>query len=721
MNFGPLSHLALYEDRSLGGRPYPGVQPYYSDSEPDSCFGQQSSSLSLPSSRVAPRLQNPLVKCDRNLGWNIEWAVAFIVDHLEKRPDAAETLRSIRIKAATLEKDGLTKDVPYRIFHRLDETLFAGHLKNAVFLETSSLAPDVSGATYTHSWGPFTEVKRISIILNSDVLEYAKARDVVAILIHHMIHAYFLVACGPQKEEEIDYGRLGHDVHFGKVMSVIKKLSAVHGKELTPLNFGHGLGDSQYYTDGYYYPRRRPSKDGREDQKDRWYCSHCHSDVHELSLCDIEKWYEKVCKPMLEQQKLVRGADVQVYNERRHELEKRPRGRLASSAKSVEFLFKDKAVLVESKKLETLLGVRRAFDMAKSRFCKVDKEVDEKTFMRFLEFVHVGKYVPDPRAIAAAAASLGLVRKGPPIIKGVGSAGEAYLLADVQFAKMASIMKFDECKSYALGRMNSYGILTEDPVAVLQEIYSNWEPDVKLKEWARRFLVATSTPAPSSDYLAPSVSLSRNSEPPNLFKLESEQGPWRVRLHEAMENSGALENDVRKAWLEIRNAGWMMGADTSPSSALALLPSNALSNLRFPSYQNLLALGGLTNSLSLAQQQQQQQLLLGNTSLTPSTLSNLLGSGLQGLSNNLTWPPFQNLSNNSHSNSYSNSSNLSSLGIEREHIRKLEQQKRRELERERDNLRKLEKKTDRVKEEQGRVQAATWLDSLYGRSMGGVG
>jgi hypothetical protein len=123
--------------------------------------------------------------------------VAFIVDHLEKKSDAAEAFRTIRIRAATLERDGLTRDIPDHIFNKLDETLFAGHLRNAVYLECSSLKSNISGATYTHNWGPHTGVKRISIILNSDILDCARAKDIVGILIHHMIHAYFLVACGP--------------------------------------------------------------------------------------------------------------------------------------------------------------------------------------------------------------------------------------------------------------------------------------------------------------------------------------------------------------------------------------------------------------------------------------------------------------------------------------------------------------------------------------------
>lgn len=718
MTFGPPDPLTLY-DRSLSGLAYAGLQPYYSDSEPDLCFRQRSSDLSLPLTGSSSRLQDSHLTCDRNLKWSIDWAVAFIVDHLEKRPEAAESLRSIRIRAATLEREGLAKDVPYRIFNKLDEALFAGYLRNAVYLDSTNLGPDVSGATYTHSWGPDPEVKRISIILNSDVLEYARARDIVAILIHHMTHAYFLVACGPQKENEVDYGRLGHSYHFGKVISTIKKVSATHGKELTTLNLGHSLGGLQSYEDGYYYPRRRPSKD-ESDNKEKWYCSHCHFNVYEIPDSDIEKWYNKVCKPMVDQpSKSIRSAEVQIYNDRRHELETKPRGRLLSSAKSVEFIFKDKPVLVDGKKVDAFLAVRRAFENKKSRFLKIDSDVSEKTFHRFLELIHTGTYRPDPATLAAAAAGLGILRKGPPIIKPSGATTEAWLLTDVQFAKMGALMKFDECKAYALSRMNAYGIMTEDPIDVLRALYSVYEPDTPLKEWARKFLVATPTPSPtSSDYMG--TRSTHAPEPPNLLKLDSETGPYRARLHDAMDSSGALENDVRKAWQELRNAGWM-GWDAMATAPSALLASNQLAQFRYPTISppNLLSIAG---PASLPSYQHQHPLLLNDLphpsslaglslplALNATNLGHMLGSGFNNAASNMLAAPLQALANPA----------LSSLEFER--LKDLERMKIRELDCEREKLRERERERekDRAREMQAQVQAAAMMEQFYGRGLGG--
>jgi hypothetical protein len=176
----------MYSDLPLSGLTYTDPCSCYSDSEPETYFQGRSSSLLPPAPSTTTRLQDPHHECDRNLGWNIDWAVAFIVNRLDKKDDASEVLRNVRVRATLLEKDGLAKDILDHVFNKLDETLFAGHFKNAIYLECISLGPDVSRATCTQGWGPLPELKQISVVLNSDVLDGAWARDVVAILIHHM-------------------------------------------------------------------------------------------------------------------------------------------------------------------------------------------------------------------------------------------------------------------------------------------------------------------------------------------------------------------------------------------------------------------------------------------------------------------------------------------------------------------------------------------------------
>jgi predicted SprT family Zn-dependent metalloprotease len=647
------------------------------------------------------RLQDPLLRCDRDLGWNIDWAVAFIVDRLEQNwVDAAEKLKSIRIRAATLERDGLVQEIPYRIFNKLDEVLFAGHLKNAVFLDIDSLGSDVSGATYTHRLGPNPDVKRISIILNVDTLEYAEAKDIIAILVHQMIHAYFLVACGGQKEDEVDYGRLDHSVHFGKIMFTVKKLSAVHGRELSPLNYGYIPPNIGCSTGQYHTSRRREAVE--RDDREKWYCSHCHSNIQGPSEKDVHKWYGMVCKPLFDQPKCVRGPEVQTYNERRHELETRRRARLRPSAKSVEFMYNDRPVLVDGDKIEEFLSVIRAFDKAGSRFLKIHEEVSEDIFVRFLEYLHTGSYRPDPRPFAAAAAGLGIERRGPPIIKPQTTATEACVLTDVQFAKLGTLMGFDDCKRYALDRMNAYGILNEDPVSILKEIYKGYEPDSDLKDWARNFLTrAPNTSNP--EYHTTSISLT-TIEPPNLIKLESEQGPHRARFLDAIDASGAMENDVTKARAELKAAGWYSWSSLLPHDVPRLRTNRSVSYSAHPMTLD-----------------RRSPLLLGRPT-TPdpwhsvyditSPLSSLDMDRLRDLER-------ENPHDRERAEKLRDYERVKRSDVEHEKLRQLRREKERELEREKEKLRRLEREQEKVRETHAQLQATAALESLIGRRVRG--
>jgi len=677
MTIGPPRNLGSYEDRPFSGLSYDALQHYYSDPEADPYLRRRTGLASTPTANS--RLQDPRLKCDRNLGWNIDWAVAFIVDHLNKKTDAAESLRSIRIKAAQLEKDGLSTDIPYCIFNKLDEALFAGHLKNAVYLESDSLGSDVSGATYTQSWGPVTDVKRISIILNQNVLDFATARDIVAILIHHMIHAYFLVACGPQKEDEIDHGRLAHGFHFGKIVTAIKKLSAAHGKELTPLDFGHDLGEYPYFSDGYYRPRRR-NQDEQED-KDKWYCTHCYSNVPPIPRSDIDKYYDKYIAPMLAQtSKSIRLATVHIYNDRRHEIDSKPRARLPPANKTVEFIFKDKAYLVETKFLDNMLSIQRTFLRTSSRFLKLDaKDLSESTFHRFLEFIHTGCYRPELPYSSSS------TRTSAPVLK-PSTYTAAPILADIALINFATTLEFDEVLSYAMKRLHSYPEMTEDPIAVLKLIYTNGEPHKKLKDWVRAFLLA----APDNGQT-------------NLVKLESEMWPWRRGFLDLLEEYGGLENEVRKVWGQVRAKGWCAGGSLSGQG---MLMGNGLGYGTLP---NVL-LGGVGMG-GFPFHQHQQQLLLGGIN-TPS-LPVLAGLNAPSLGSSLGTPNLANLLNTTSTNTDFSSA------FELEQLKNIQRQKIRELEREQEKARNRERENDRKREAGGQYAVAAAIEALYGKRAGG--
>ncbi|KAF2705952.1 hypothetical protein K504DRAFT_350360, partial [Pleomassaria siparia CBS 279.74] len=447
--------------------------------------------------------------------------------------------RRIRMLAENLARETRLRDVAYRIFNRLDRILFAGHLKSAVYLSYANLGSEVSGATFTHGHGPNPRVKRISIVLNSFLHQHAKPRDVIASLVHQMIHAFFLVACGPQDEKETGYGRLDHGLHFGKVMETIKTLSGAKIKPL-PLDFGHSLGP--HYDDYYAPPHRR-----RRTCNGKWYSSHCHAHVEAIGENDINEWYGAVCHPLLELPESVQKATVLLYNDRHHKLEEVPRSSPTTppSTESVEFVFQDKTVLIPGGKIDAFSSIRKAVDKTESRYLVIPEEVDEESFMRLLELIHLGRYSPDIGPVRAPG------KKGPPIIKPLHHESQPFLLTDVRMFKLGALLGFDEVKGVALERLNSQHVTREDPVCVLKEIYDGADPDPDLRVWVKGFL----TKGPETDWLDPRLGIGggmggregmTRGEPPNLVKLDQDMG-FKSRFRDLVACSSALHIDVLKA------------------------------------------------------------------------------------------------------------------------------------------------------------------------------
>ncbi|OAL46774.1 hypothetical protein IQ07DRAFT_472471, partial [Pyrenochaeta sp. DS3sAY3a] len=439
-------------------------------------------------------------------------------------------------RAVALEKQGLVLEIPYRLFDRLDDALFAGQLKDTIFLDIERLDSNIPGATYTASSSPNPQVRRISILLNTRVFEYATSREIVAILIHHMIHAYFLVACGPQQEDEVDYGRLSHGVHFCKILYTIQDLSAAYVRDVLPINFRLSTGESLGLAVKRFSPWRQTSFERGE--KERWYHSHCCCSIEDTSRSHVEQWYRSCCRPMIDLPKSIRNLEVYCCRNHPFRVEINRRARLPPSAETVEFLFDGRPIIVERKHIEGFPSVRKAFYKAYSRFLCVHHDIETPTFYRFLNILHTCSYQPNLLGRASIRGT------EPPIIRPTYSDAEPLLLCDIRFATLGILMGFDECKNYGLNCMNSHSALHEDPITILREIYCNEDPDPDLRAWVREFLVRM-----------PTSLLGSVTEPPNLIKLKSDYLPHCLRFAAIVNASSALEDDVNRAQAEIKRAG----------------------------------------------------------------------------------------------------------------------------------------------------------------------
>lgn len=116
------------------------------------------------------------------------------------------------------------KDLPFKVFNQLDRELFRSVLKGNVHLAWSSnIPPNVNAVTFRKG---YIQKPRISIRLAESLLEGGNNVEILAVLVHQMIHAYYLQCCGFQNGDNKDSGYdLGHGFEFeGLLRSIESRL-----------------------------------------------------------------------------------------------------------------------------------------------------------------------------------------------------------------------------------------------------------------------------------------------------------------------------------------------------------------------------------------------------------------------------------------------------------------------------------------------------------------
>lgn len=115
---------------------------------------------------------------------------------------------------------------PFRVFGTLDHDLFRSVLSGEVYMTWADLPRDIHGVTSK----PGVCDSRITIELNND-LKKSRPKFTLAVLIHHMAHAYYLTCCGYRdKADETSRHDLGHRLGFNTLVYKITEVIKPDGK-----------------------------------------------------------------------------------------------------------------------------------------------------------------------------------------------------------------------------------------------------------------------------------------------------------------------------------------------------------------------------------------------------------------------------------------------------------------------------------------------------------
>ncbi|KAK5000192.1 hypothetical protein LTR66_000914 [Elasticomyces elasticus] len=338
----------------------------------------------------------------------------------------------------------------------LNEDVFAGKLKNMVVLNWAPIGTSTAGVTFV----PGKKAKRVAIYLNKS--NRPSRDEVIAGLLHQMIHAYFLVCCGAQDKDDLVDGRLKDELHFGVLLFQIHTLSALRGQQALPFDFHH----ERLNRETGYYPYDPSGSYGT-----------------------IKSWLDEEYKKALDQA-LDKNGD---YVCRLDEDGPNPIHRLMAagpSAAYVELIWDEQRVMISREKVHKYSTLKKQFADGKRSMKIPDCKL--QIFQCLHSFIVDGEYKPD----------LGRVKKtgdpsacGPPAIRDLREDEPEFLLTDIKLFKLGEAMSFGELREYALERMKEQHFTYNNPIAALAEIYNNGDiakpVHNDLRKWTTEFLMKT--------------------------------------------------------------------------------------------------------------------------------------------------------------------------------------------------------------------------------------
>ena len=326
-------------------------------------------------------------------------------------------------------------------------------------------------------------------------------------LLHHMVHAWFLRVCGVQNKGGAD-GRMKHGPEFWKVLYVIASLA----EEMDEARFSERDGRPAFAevllkihqrddSKGLHVPMRLQL----DMDRDLYGRTVCHTGVWNVpSREDVEKWYKKVSAAA----KDAGGGEVHSFDPDDYSIKATPRSEKGSPSSYVEVIWQDRNFDYKRKTIEKHFASLAERFVGGKRVWPLPRGVSTRTYAILNSFLTSGAdYAPELTPLPEP----GIPLVGKPLR---GASANDELWVDVRAYKLGEALSFPELSSHAITRLNTDRTVHTNPLDVLKEIYDIEPlslatptrseklaiaptrataplPADELRAWARAFMMAT--------------------------------------------------------------------------------------------------------------------------------------------------------------------------------------------------------------------------------------
>lgn len=436
---------------------------------------QSHGSDTCPSSTSA---QEKFSTLDHSVVQIIEW----LTDPVAGRSTAVRSLEKAR---KFVRQDRRLHTWPFALWQTLDDGFFSSRLQHGVYLNwTEDFDQTIPGQTFAPGvldGYDGTKVDRVAIVLNAkffdteantNVEQGFLGDDLVVIMLHQMVHAWFLKACGMQwlDGEESD-GRVRHGTAFWRIMHEIMDVS----RETDPTAI---IGaPAVTFSDSVTRLHQCHQKDDVGDdpitrmlkhefklcsgRRDRTVCTTLLSDV--LAKDEVNAWYDVIAPSAKE----AISKSIYTIDQETLQIKETPRHQKGSPSEYVELIWDGKPFDYPCRSPTVSPPIRHLFLVKNRRTLSLPPNTDLRAFALLDSFIKSRGVDYNPPHPVSSTRGRGIPSTTPDL----DEHGLNHMLCDVRAFKLGRTLDLPLLSDRALDRLYTVRIVNVDPLPAMKEIY----------------------------------------------------------------------------------------------------------------------------------------------------------------------------------------------------------------------------------------------------------
>ncbi|KAL8817273.1 MAG: hypothetical protein Q9223_003861 [Gallowayella weberi] len=366
------------------------------------------------------------------------------------------------------------KLLPWQVFNELDKEFFRSVLHGNVSLGCASLGPGVLSQTNCagRNGNP-----RIRIVLSPTLFQCGTRLDILAALIHQMVHAYYLQCCSHgDRDHGVDDHDLEHEEHFQALFHCIRE-------HCEPLQEARAASLS--------FPRLRRS--GRsmdrhllgESSGDSAGTTSCYSQHKRYSSAELREWRNvalakvKSLQEAREASKSNGGKNDKLFPEKVYRITKEGAEQPPGSFNKWELpreayvllQFDDRYYPVARNSVMDLSALTSSPYFKDKYYLQLPQGTSHEDFLTLYFFLFHGAYPPSMKGLNEDATFTRAHNHGPPVIKAYDPNSPKQVVPLITASQLGAKLQYKPVHDHALRGLGALPSTAEDPIEALAKIY----------------------------------------------------------------------------------------------------------------------------------------------------------------------------------------------------------------------------------------------------------